>query len=97
VGSVVYYLAGEKVGEAPLVTAEAVKSGGPWTAWGIPDLVAYGIMAVIGLALIILFATMRVRSARKKALAKRKRIEEARIAKEQQELIENKRKRDWPY
>ena len=97
VGSVVYYLAGEKVGEAPLVTAEAAKSGGPWTAWGISDLVAYVSMVVIGLGLIVLMTALRIRKARKKALAKRKRLEEARIAKEQQERIENKRKRDWPY
>jgi serine-type D-Ala-D-Ala carboxypeptidase (penicillin-binding protein 5/6) len=97
VGKVVYYLAGEKVGEAPLVTTEAAKVGGPWTVWGISDMVAYVLMGILGIGLIVLIIAARIRKARKKAREKRMRMEEARIAKEQQELIENKRKRDWPY
>jgi len=97
VGRVIYYLAGEKVGEAPIVTTEAVKAGGPWAAWGISDLVAYVLMAFIVAGLILLMIVLWIRKARKNTLAKRKRLEEARIAKEQQERIENKRKRDWPY
>jgi len=97
VGTVSFFLAGEKIGEAAIVTAEAVKVGGPWTAWGISDFLAYILMAMIGFGLLILLVGIRIRSKRKKALEKRKRIEEARIAKEQEELTENKRKRDWPY
>jgi serine-type D-Ala-D-Ala carboxypeptidase (penicillin-binding protein 5/6) len=97
VGTVSFYLAGEKIGETAMVTAESVKVGGPWTALGISDLIAYILMAMIGLGLAILLVGLRVRSIRKKTAEKKRRIEEARIAREQKELQENKRKRDWPY
>jgi len=97
VGNVSFFLAGEKIGEVAIVTAEAVKVGGPWTQWGISDFLAYVIMALVGLGLLILLVGTQVRIKRKKTLEKRKRIEEARIAREQEEQMENKRKRDWPY
>ena len=97
VGTVAFYLAGDKVGEVDIVTSEAVKVGGPWTAWGISDLMAYILMSAIGLGLLIFLVGTRIRRQRIKAQQKRKRLEEARAAREQKELIENKRKRDWPY
>lgn len=97
VGTVSFYLAGDKVGEVAIITAEEAKVGGPWTAWGISDFLAYILMAIIGLGFLVLLVGTRVRSKRRKAQEKRLRIEEARLAKEQEELLENKRKRDWPY
>lgn len=97
VGTVSFYLAGDKIGETPIVTAESVKVGGPWTAWGISDLTAYVLLSMIGLGLAILLIGLRVRGRKKKAAEKKRRIEEARIAREQKEIMENKRKRDWPY
>ncbi len=97
VGTISFYLVGEKIGEVPLVTTEDMKAGGPWTAWGISDLMAYIIMAVTGLGLFILVIGFRIHRKKKKAMENRKRIEEARIAREQKELLENKRIRDWPY
>jgi D-alanyl-D-alanine carboxypeptidase (penicillin-binding protein 5/6) len=97
VGTVSFYLAGKKIGEVAIVTADAAKVGGPWTAWGISDFAAYLIMAFVGLGLLILLIGTRVRTKRRKSMEKRKRIEEARIAREQEELKQNKRKRDWPY
>lgn len=97
VGIVAFYLAGEQVGEVPLVTAESVKAGGPWTAWGVSDLMAYILMIGLGLAILILLVGTSVRRKRRKIEEKRKRIEKERMAREQQELMENKRKRDWPY
>jgi serine-type D-Ala-D-Ala carboxypeptidase (penicillin-binding protein 5/6) len=97
VGTVSFYLAGDQVGKVAIVTSEAVKAGGPWTALGISDLIAYIIMAIIGMGLLLLLFGTSVRNKRKKAYEKRRRIEEARIAREQNERMENKRKRDWPY
>lgn len=97
VGTVSFYLVGEKIGEVVLVTTEDMKVGGPWTAWGISDLVAYILMAVIGFALLVLLIGFRGHNKRKRAREKRKRMEEAKIAKEQKKLEENKRIRDWPY
>jgi serine-type D-Ala-D-Ala carboxypeptidase (penicillin-binding protein 5/6) len=97
VGTVSFYLAGEKIGEVAIVTADVAKAGGPWTSWGISDFIAYLVMSIIGFGLLLLLAIRYVRSKRKKAMEKRKRIEEARLAREQKEQIENKRKRDWPY
>lgn len=97
VGTVSFYLVGEKIGEAALVTTDDMKVGGPWTQWGISDFVAYILMACIGFGLLILLIAFRTHNKRKKAREKRKRIDEARIAKEQKELEENKRIRDWPY
>lgn len=97
VGTIAFYLAGEQVGDVPIVTAEAVTTGGPWTAWGISDLLAYILMAAIGLFTLILLVGISVRSRRKKAFEKRRRAEEIRISRAEKELLENKRKRDWPY
>jgi hypothetical protein len=97
VGTVSFYLAGEKIGEVAIFTEDVAKAGGPWTLWGISDFIAYLIMAIIGLGLLLLLGGLRVRSRRKKVMEKRKRIEETRIAREQELLKENKRKRDWPY
>ncbi len=97
VGVISFYLVGEKIGEVALVTSEAMKVGGPWTAWGISDLVAYILMVCLGFGLLILLIAIRGHNKRKRAREKRKRIEEAKIAKEQKELEDNKRIRDWPY
>lgn len=97
VGTISFYLVGEKIGEVALVSTESMKVGGPWTAWGISDLLAYILMACIGFGLLILLIAFRTHNKRKKAREKRKRMEEAKIAKEQKELEENKRIRDWPY
>lgn len=97
VGTAAFYLAGDKIGEVQIYTSEAVKKGGPWTAWGIPDFWAYALMTLSVLVLFILFVATRIRRKKKKVLAKRKRMEEARIAREQKVRVENKQKRDWPY
>ncbi len=97
VGTISFYLVGEKIGEVDLVTTEDMKVGGPWTAWGISDLAAYILMAVIGVGVLVLLIVIRGHNKRKSAMEKRKRIEDAKIAKEQKELEENKRIRDWPY
>jgi serine-type D-Ala-D-Ala carboxypeptidase (penicillin-binding protein 5/6) len=96
-GTISFYLAGEKIGEVAIVAADEVEVGGPWTNWGISDLVAYVTMALIGIGLLILLISIRVRMKKKKMREKRKRIEEARLAREQEEIMQNKRKRDWPY
>jgi D-alanyl-D-alanine carboxypeptidase (penicillin-binding protein 5/6) len=97
VGTVSFYLAGEQIGEAAIVTTEAVKVGGPWAAWGIPDLIAYILMVIIGFGLLFLLFGIRVHRKRKRAMEKRKRIEEAKMAREQKDRADNKRIRDWPY
>jgi D-alanyl-D-alanine carboxypeptidase (penicillin-binding protein 5/6) len=96
-GTISFYLAGDKVGETPITAVEDVKSGGPWTAFGISDLLAYILMGAIGLTLLVFGVGTKIRRKKRKAQEKRKRIEEARIAREQREEIENKRRRDWPY
>jgi D-alanyl-D-alanine carboxypeptidase (penicillin-binding protein 5/6) len=96
-GTISFYLAGDKVGETPIAAVEDVKNGGPWTAFGISDLLAYILMAAIVLFLLIFGAGTKIRRKKRKAQEKRKRVEEARIAREQREEIENKRRRDWPY
>lgn len=97
VGMVGFYLAGDKVGEVPILSAEAAKVGGPWTAWGISDLIAYILMTVIGLGLFFFVVGTHIRNKRRRAREKRRRAEEIRVSRAERELIENKRKRDWPY
>jgi serine-type D-Ala-D-Ala carboxypeptidase (penicillin-binding protein 5/6) len=97
VGTVAFYLAGDKVGEVPILTSEAVKVGGPWTAWGISDLIAYILITAISLALLIFVVGSHIRNKRRRALEKRRRAEEIRVSRAERELIENKKKRDWPY
>lgn len=97
VGTVSFYLAGDKVGETPLVLAQTAKSGGPWTAWGIPDLWAYGVLAFIALIALVFAVRRNVRRRKRKLQEKKRRLEQIKLTREQQERLENKRKRDWPY
>lgn len=97
VGTITFYLADEKIGEASLVTTETAKKGGPWTVWGIPDLVAYGFLALAFIIVLFLTIRSRIRSKNRKKRERQRALEELRLEKQQRERLENKRKRDWPY
>lgn len=96
-GTADYYLADKKIASFPLVAAKDVPKGGPWTLYGISDILAY---ILFGLALLLLAGTFiltGMRRKRRRILERKRRAEEARIRQAQEEELANKRRRDWPY
>lgn len=96
-GRVEYFLAGEKVASFGLVAANDIQKGGPWTLYGISDLLAYALMALALLLLAVMFVILRIQKKKKLAREKKRLAREAREARARAEEFENKRRRDWPY
>ena len=96
-GTADYYLAGKKIASFPLVAAKDVSKGGPWTLYGISDILAYVLMGLILVLLAGTFIFNGMRRKRRRILERKRRAEEARIRQAQELELANKRRRDWPY
>lgn len=96
-GSADYYLAGKKIASFPLVAAKDVSKGGPWTLYGISDILAYVLFGLVLLLLAGTFVFSGMRRKRRRILERKRRAEEARIRQAREEELANKRRRDWPY